>query len=262
MSKRRIILASVVCLFAAGWLSQAICQTQARDQRGDPTGSKRAQQLTGEERRKEFEKRVAERRKRGEQWVAERRKEFEQQTRDRANGKDQRRNEFIQQALGMTEAQWKVIEPKINRIYFLKDQATIGIGVGGGGASYGSQAAGRAGAGPASGAGLPGTYKAGSWKAQSSSHGGSAGGGSAGGWTGPAWRLAGRKLTPGEKSCERLLTLLNDKNSKQGDIEQAIDALRRAKENAAKELAKARRELREVLTFRQQARLVLAGVLD
>ena len=79
---------------------------------------------------------------------------------------------------------------------------------------------------------------------------------------GPMWRYAGRELTEGEKTCEELLVLLDDENSKQQDIEQKIDALRRARENAAKELVKARQELREVLTARQQSRLVLTGLLD
>ena len=76
------------------------------------------------------------------------------------------------------------------------------------------------------------------------------------------WRYAGRELTEGEKTCEELQKLLEDKNSKQEDIDQKIEALRRARENAAKELVKARQELREVLTSHQQARLVLTGLLN
>lgn len=205
--------------------------------------------------------------------MAERQKEFK----DRANGKDERRNELIKQTLALTEEQWKVIGPKVNKVYFLKDQSEINIGIGGGGAGvYSMSMGGGAGLGGSSGgsAASTGTGAGRAWKTQSASgvvgiSAGGGGGGAASGagggfqtWSGPLWRLADRELTEGEKTCEELLALLEDKDSKQEDIEQKIEALRRARENAAKELAKARQGLREVLTARQQARLVLTGLLD
>lgn len=262
MLKYKIMFGSICCLLAGALVGQTLCQTQGSYQRGSRPDSREWQQAFEEQRKKEFEKRVAENKERQDRWMAERQKEFK----DRANGKDQRRNELIRQTLRLTDEQWKVIEPKINRVYFLKDQSGINIGIGGGGAGYG-------GTGPSS----PGTSSADStvpstgnrsstWKTQSSSGGrgagGSAGGGSAQSWSGPLWRLADRELTEGEKACEELLALLEDKNSRQEDVEPKAEALRRAKQNAARELAKARQELREVLTFRQQARLVLAGLLD
>ncbi len=274
MLRHKIVLGSVVCLFAAGWAGQTLCQTQGPGQRGSRPDSMRSQQLTAEQRRKEFEERTAAENK---ERMAERRKEFEQQARDRVNGKDERRNELIKQALGMTEEQWKVIGPKVNKIYFLKDQAGINIAIGGTGgyrAGGGSSSGGSSGG---SGAFSTGTGTGREWKTQSSGGGGAGSGGGGAGfsggagsatrtgvqiWSGPLWRLADRELTDGEKTCEELLVLLDDANSKQEDIEQKIDALRRARENAAKELIKARQELWEVLTSRQQARLVLTGLLD
>ncbi|MFH1717369.1 MAG: hypothetical protein ABIF19_08470 [Planctomycetota bacterium] len=47
---------------------------------------------------------------------------------------------------------------------------------------------------------------------------------------------------------------MEDKNSTAEQIEQEIAVLRQARENAAKELAKARQELREVLTPRASRR--------
>lgn len=208
-----------------------------------------------EERQKQFEERVARQKAEREKWMTERQKEFEQRAKDRANGKDARRNESIKQALEMTDTQWKVVEPKINRIYFLKDQSSINIAIGGTG---GYRVSGSSGGGAVS----TGTGMAGGYGAQSSSSSGSGGGGIVRAWSGPLWRLADRELTEGEKSCERLRVLLEDKDSKDEQIEQEIVALRQARENAAKELARARRELREVLVPRQQARLVLTGLLD
>jgi len=239
-----------------------------------------------EERQKQFEEQVARQTAEREKWVAERQKEFEQRMKDRANGKDDRRNEAIRQALEMTGVQWKIVEPKINRICFLRDQSQISIGAGGGasggyavgGASsagymsgvsgggmgmggYGGGAVGGATASSSSSSSVStetGTSTGGASKTQSAS----GGGGGIQVISGPLWRYADRELTEGEKSCERLEDLLDDKNSKDGQIEQEVAALRQAREEAAEELAKARRELCEVLTPRQQAKLVLAGLLD
>jgi len=223
-----------------------------------------------------------------EKWMAERQKEFEQRAKDRANGKDDRRNETIRQALEMTEVQWNVVEPKINRIYFLRDQSQISIGVGGGaggyaigfasssGSSGGYSTGGKGGYGSGTMVGYDsgsssssdsitistGTDKGDALKTQISSGGGGSGGGGVRVLIGPLWRYADRELTKGEKSCERLKELLEDKNSEDEQIEQEIVVLCQARENAAKELSKARRELRELLTPRQQARLVLSGLLD
>jgi len=287
MSGRRIVTISIVCL-SVSILAPALSQTQRYRQSTSRTGSRQSQQMSQQERQKQFEEQVARQRAEREQWMAERQKEFEQRAKDSANGKDDRRNEAIRQALEMTEVQWKVIEPKINRIYFLQDQSQINIGIGGGGIGYGIKAGSSSGGSAGYGAGGMGGYGAGGMggygsgvasssggitiskgtgtggagKTQSSSGGGSSGGGIMQGWSGPLWRLADRELTEGEKSCERLNDLLDDKNSKEEQIEQEIAALRQARENAAKELEKARQELREVLTPRQQARLVLSGLLD
>ncbi|UCC97309.1 MAG: hypothetical protein JSW66_15855 [Phycisphaerales bacterium] len=216
--------------------------------------------MTWEERQKQFKEQVARRRANTEQRMAERQREFEQRAKDRANGKDARRNESIKQALEMTDAQWKVVEPKINSVYFLQDQSEISIGIGSGGAggySSGSGSSTARGSAVSTGAG-----RANGYRAQSSSSSGSGGGGIVRAWSGPLWRLADRELTEGEKSCERLLVFLEDKDSKDEQIEQGIVALRQARENAAKELPRAREELREVLTSRQQAKLFMIGLLD
>jgi len=90
---------------------------------------------------------------------------------------------------------------------------------------------------------------------------GSGSGGSAQFWTGPPWRLADRPLTEGEKACEELSELLQDKNSDPEKIRQKMVALRQAREKAREQLAKARLEVREILNSRQEAKLVLLEVL-
>jgi len=76
------------------------------------------------------------------------------------------------------------------------------------------------------------------------------------------WQDFGRQPTEGERICEELQLLLQVPEDRPDEIRQKLDALRRAREKARKQLVKAQQELRKVLTFRQQARLVLMGLLD
>ncbi len=69
-------------------------------------------------------------------------------------------------------------------------------------------------------------------------------------------------MTEGEKACEELSELLQDKNSEPEKIKQKMVALRQAREKAREQLAKVRQELREILNSRQEAKLVLLEVLD
>lgn len=188
--------------------------------------------------------------------MAKQRMEFEQRAKDRHDGRNERRNQFIKQILQVTQQQWKGIEPKINKIYFLRNQSSISMGFGGAGGGYsgGSNSGGGYRTGVSSGG------SSGGYVMQGGSGSGSEG--SAQFWGGPTWRLADRELTEGEKACEELFELLEDKSSKPEEIEQKMVALRQAREKARDQLAKVRQELREILNSRQEAKLVLLEVLD
>jgi len=71
-----------------------------------------------------------------------------------------------------------------------------------------------------------------------------------------------REQTDVEKKTESLRTLLENKDAKTGSIKSALRDLQKARANASKKLAKARDKLREVVTARQEAHLVLWGLLD
>ncbi len=71
-----------------------------------------------------------------------------------------------------------------------------------------------------------------------------------------------REQTQVEKCQEEVRTVLENKEAKPEEIKQKLTALRKAKEKAKQDLAKAQQELREVLTLRQEARLVLMGLLN
>lgn len=76
----------------------------------------------------------------------------------------------------------------------------------------------------------------------------------------------GEKATPVETARAELEKLLKAKDAKPEQVQKALTAYREAKEKAAKksreELEKAQKELREVLTQKQEAFLVLRGILD
>ena len=71
-----------------------------------------------------------------------------------------------------------------------------------------------------------------------------------------------RELTGVEKALQNLRTTLENKDAKPDEIKNKLQALREAREKAKQELAQAQDELRKILTARQEAQLVLMGLLD
>ncbi len=283
MSTRRIIIGLIVCFSIVVFAGQTQSQVSKSNQIVKPPDAERLQNMTREERKKAFEEWAAQDMRLKEERAAKRRMEFEQRAKDRLNGKNERRNQFIKQALEVTEKQWKGIEPKINKIYFLRNQSSISMGFGGAGGGYRGTSGGSSSGGgyKAGGSSSGGGSRSGSSSGGSGSgyRTGGSGGGSSGGYVmqggsgsgsggsaqfggGPTWRLADRELTEGEKACEELSELLEDRNSRPEKIRQKMVALRQARKKARNQLAKVRQELREILNSRQEAKLVLLEVLD
>ncbi|KPK84413.1 MAG: hypothetical protein AMJ81_05625 [Phycisphaerae bacterium SM23_33] len=128
----------------------------------------------------------------------------------------------MRESLGATEEEWKVLQPKVEKVQTLQRQSRGGMrGMTG--------QPGRRGRAP----GAPGAEAA------------------------PA-----REQTEVEKATESLRKVLDNKEAPAGDIKAALETLRQAREKAAQELAKAQKDLREVVTVRQEAQLVLMGLLD
>jgi len=65
-----------------------------------------------------------------------------------------------------------------------------------------------------------------------------------------------------EQRSRELREVLHDDKAAVGQIKAKLTALRAAKERTAQELAKARQALRHLMTVRQEALLVLNGLLD
>jgi hypothetical protein len=138
----------------------------------------------------------------------------------------------MQEMLGATPEEWKVLGPRVMKVQELTRQSAGG----GPGMMFGPM--GRRGAG-GPGMGGPGGDR-------------------------PGGRGMGmnRELTEVEKIQEELQTLLENTTATPEQIKQQVTKLRAAREKAKQELAKAQQDLRQVLTVRQEAQLVLMGMLD
>jgi chromosome segregation ATPase len=68
--------------------------------------------------------------------------------------------------------------------------------------------------------------------------------------------------TPLEKAQAQLRTTLENTSATPEQVKKDLTALREAKEKAKQELAAAQKELQKVVTVKQEANLVLMGLLD
>jgi hypothetical protein len=153
---------------------------------------------------------------------------------DRGGGEDrmaefrQRMTERMKEALGATDAEWQVLQPKVEKVQTLQlAAATRGIGgmFGGGG---------RGGPGGASGGGGGVTRSDGGSDASN----------------------------PVQQKTRDLQASLDNKEAKPEELKAKLAALREAKQKAKADLTKAQEELRELLTLRQEAVLVMMNTLE
>jgi type II secretory pathway pseudopilin PulG len=154
-----------------------------------------------------------------------------QQRQGRMNREEMQKRmlERMKEDLQVTDKEWTVIEPRLTKVWTLSRQTRMGdMRFSGRGAR--GQDGNR---GQRSGEGQP------DQTAQTA-----------------------REQTPMEKIAEALRTALEDKTTKPDEIKEKLTALREAREKARQELAKAQQQLQEVLTSRQEAQLVLMGMLN
>jgi len=135
----------------------------------------------------------------------------------------QRGREQLKKTLGVTDEEWQIIGPRIEAV----QKAEWNLD---------------------GGAGLLGRL----------------GGNRMGGFSNLIQRFAGNQAAETEvgKKMTALRQLLEKENPNPAEIKTALDALRTARQQAKKDLAVAREKLREVLTHRQEAMLVMLEILD
>ena len=192
-----------VVMFLAALLVGAVCVGQAIAQEGRPPPP------PGQERGREGRTQRS-----PEEW-RQRMEEFRKGMEDR-----------IREQLGATEEEWKVLQPRMDKVQQLMRQSRAGLR-----GMFGMT--GRGGRGRRGGDDRQ-----------------------------PAEGTPERESSDVEQKTEALQSLLDDETSSAPSIKAALAALRKARQKAQEELAVARKELREVVTARQEAQLVLMGMLD
>jgi len=229
MRTQKILFGLFVCLLVAVFAGQTLSQTRR-------TGRTRERPERNQRRNMTSEQINMEQQKRSRQWQMQNRKRNEQQEKQTRSEAAKSIAESMKEALRATEQQWKGIKPRLDKVKYLSKQAKVSMTPG-----YYSRS--RSSGGSNNQQSVPKVEEG--WK-----------------WS-KAWeKKAPSELTKGERICEELMELLEDKSSKQEEIEMKVEALREARKEASKQLAQAQQELRKVLTFRQEATLVLMRYLD
>jgi hypothetical protein len=187
--------------------------------------------------------------------------EMQRQMEEMQRQAEESRNNTIRQMLNATDEQWPRIKPKLDLIERLKSEANVAIdldassGMGGGGFQ-------------SSGTGFASGFTGG-WMS-----GGGGGGGAMGSsgrpqtwsqyrtWGTPSTRRSSAGPTDGEVLCDQLLRDLQTPGTPPAEIAPRIAALRKIRTQAREQLARARTELRSLLTPAQEPALVAMGYLD
>jgi hypothetical protein len=144
--------------------------------------------------------------------------------------------ERMKEQLGVDDQTWKVMEPRITKVMELNRQV--------------------------SGGGRRGMFFGG-FRGRRGTQGDQGNQADRGpGRRGGAQDRPERELTAVDKAEEQLQTTLEDQSASAETIKNQLKALRNARESAKQQLAKAQEDLRKILNMRQEARLVLMGMLD
>lgn len=248
MSKRKVILILVICLSLGVYAQQLF--SQGTGSRGSSGGSglmgsrsSRPQRMPGQP---DFERMR-------DMSHEEKMQYFQQLAEEQRQAAEQQEAFAMQQALGADDQQWKIIEPRLKKVKQYREQAFVGTK-----SPFQSNFS-SFNTGPGGTQGFSGGF-GGSFQFQ-------AGGGSSmqGGTMTPM--TTGRQgfdgsLSDGEVICEELESMLYDPQTTPVQVSQKLDALRKAREKARRQWIASQQQLREVLDFRQQARLVMMGLLD
>jgi len=280
MTMQKLVLRTVICLSAAA----IVDPSNAKMRRQTPAQGMPSQGFPADFDPQQIDRQMrAEAAERSRQYAIEReqqRAQMQQNMRQGNRQADKQRDESIKRAIGATDQQWAVIFPKFDKVRTTMREAryglgtvgyTSGVGSGGKRATGGSSSRGsRSSGGTADGAGMAegganaNTLGGSDWKSLGVTENRDANTRTQSGWkwARPSENRGRSELTPVEKAAEDLLDSLDNRRSSEAQSREKLAALRKIREQAAKQLLKEQQELREVLTFDQEAKLVLMGYLE
>jgi len=242
MSMRRLIWGFIVCFSMAVFVGQTLSQTRGP---GRTRGRSERDRL-----RNTYQKQK-------QQALEQQKLQLQQLKKQMGLGKSEK--ELMKPILRATEKQWKAIEAKVNKVRELRSLANVSInltryGYGSMSSMSGSSVVVNKGSGRGSMSGSMSGFGSNvafgegetiSWR-----------------WIRPSQNKGFENLNEGEKICEELFRLLEDKNSELEEIRQKMEALQKLRQEAKKELAIAQQELRQLVTPHQEAALVMMQILN
>ena len=252
MSKRKTIFLLVVCFSIAVFAVQTLSQTPMPRRTPNMTDAEwkkeiekwRAQRkLERERKRKESKKSIAERKRKWDEKVKElandgrgplidREKRWKESQKKLTEERKMRKEFLIEKsALATTQEQWKLIKAKLEKVRHLREQANsaVGVSLAGGSSDKRKKEV------------VP------TWQ-----------------WKRPWKDKTPAELSEAQKLTKELIALVERKNTSPETYRRKMAALRKARSKEAQlqqQLAEAQKELREILTTRQEAALVLMGWL-
>ena len=244
MSTRKIILGLVVCLSLGVFARQLLSQVTSSGGYSSGSGSMRSRttrppRMPGQPDFERLQKMSPE----------EKMQYFQQLAEEQRKAAEEQEAVAMQRTLGVNEKQWKIVEPRLKKVKYYREQAFIGTKQPFQ-TNFSSFNTGPR--GPGFGGGFAGGFQL---------QGGFGGSG------GTFQSVPGRQdsegpMSDGEVLCEEIQRMLDDPQTTPEQVSQRLDELRVAREKAKRQWIAAQQQLREVLDFRQQARLVLMGLLD
>ncbi|MHC4166925.1 MAG: hypothetical protein ACYSWQ_08210 [Planctomycetota bacterium] len=255
MTKRRLILGLTACLLVATSGRRLLSQSRGSGGFAGGSGSQRPRstrptQRTGSMRparmsgRPDFERMK-------DMSPEEKTKYMQKFFEDQRKAMEEQEALAMKQTLGVDDKQWKVIAPKLKKVRHYREQAFIGTKP-----PFQSSFS-SFGTGPGGGQG--GGFGGGGASFQFQAGGGMSGMGG-GGMT--PMGDPDRPLTDGERIIEELQWLLHDLEPNPTDVRQKMNELRKAREKAAQQWVRAQEDLRKVLDLRQEATLMMMGLLN
>lgn len=162
---------------------------------------------------------------------------------------EESRYNSIRQMLNATDAQWPQVKTKLDLIERLKAEAGVAaepgsgtMGSGGFGGGMTGWSSGGMMMGASSSSGQPQTWSQ--------------------NWGTPSSQGTSANPSDGEALCRQLLRDLQTPGTPQTDIAQRVAALRKIRSQAQEQLARARQDLRALITPAQEPALVTLGYLD
>lgn len=245
MTKRRIVFMLGLCSLMALLAVQALSEARSSTRPAGVYASARRRRTTDSERRREAARRrtlarqEAERKQResakeGSRSSAQSKIEQEQRRKESRERSAERRRQLLSEkhALAATEEQWKVIKPKLEKVRHLRDQ-THSI------ANLFMVSSSGSGAKTANGT----SANAPTWQ-----------------WNARWKDKAPSELTEAQRTANELMALVDRRSAAAQEFTRKMAALRKSRSRQVeleRQLSEARQELREVLTTRQEAALVL-----